>query len=302
MLKKLFSNKKNRGAKKNSLFQKRKKTQATYKKRKNFSFRLDANFFRKIRYFYYAVGFIALTSFIYFFGFSNYFLVTTLKVEKQDNNSSIEIAYWVLDPYIGKNIFILDVSELKKELFESQENLGKITITKQFPKTLRVNLSSYKELYNTIIKDKWYLMLANGSVVPWTSEELLQIYLKYDTFPLFYEYKSIVPARELASIYALEQQMKANFLGSKLQKVNYYVAAKEVHFILETGATLIFDVIGDPAYQIEKLAVFHAENMEITSSTLIYVDLRIQNKLYFCDAETEFDCYNNLNFLYGTER
>lgn len=293
---------KKRGKKRSPLFQKQKKTLATYKRRKNFSLKLDTKFFKKLIVFYYFLGFIVLTTMIYFFWFSNYFLVQDIRVVRQDSNSSIEISYWVLDDLNGKNIFLLDVSRIKDRLFDSQENLWKISVAKQFPKTIKVTLTSYTEVYNTIIKEKPYLLLSNGSLVPWSKEELLDIDLKFSSFPNFYEYKKIVPSGELKSIFNIEELLRKNFITAGIKGVNYYVTEKEAHFIMETWATLIFDLTEPTISQIEKLAVFHQENIEITNPTIIYIDLRITEKLYFCSTENEFTCNENLNFIYGIER
>jgi hypothetical protein len=293
---------KKRGKKRSPLFQKQKKTLATYRKRKNFSLKLDTKFFKKLIFFYYFLGFTVLTTTIYFFWFSNYFLVQDIRVFRQDSNSSIEISYWVLDDLNGKNIFLLDVSRIKDRLFDSQENLWKISVAKQFPKTIKVTLTSYTEIYNTIIKEKPYLLLSNGSLVPGSKEELLGIDLKFSSFPNFYEYKKVVPSGELKSIFNIEELLRKNFITAGIKDVNYYVTEKEAHFIMETWATLIFDLTKPIASQIEKLAVFHQENIEITNPTIIYIDLRIANRLYFCSTENEFTCNENLNFIYGIER
>ncbi len=293
---------KKRGKKRSSLFQKQLKTLATYKKRKNFSLKLDTKFFRKLIVFYYFLWFVALTSMIYFVCFSNYFLVQDIRVVRQDSNSSVEISYGVLDELNGKNIFLLDVSRIKDELFDSQENLWKISVTKQFPKTIKVTQTSYTEVYNTIVDEKAYLLLSNGSLVPGSKEELLDIDLKFDSFPNFYEYKKIVPSNELKNIFGIEELLRKNFITAGINKINYYVTEKEAHFIMETWATIIFDLTEPVESQIEKLAVFHQENIEISNPAIIYLDLRIAERLYFCSTENEFTCNENLNFIYGIER
>lgn len=288
--------------KKNPLFQKHKKTRATYKKRKNYSLKIDASFLKQLRTLYALLWIWIIAALVYLFAFSDYFLIKNLKIQRQDNNSNIEIAYSTLNEYLKKNIFLLDVTTIKNDLFSSQENLWKIQVTKQFPKTLSLNLISYSPLYNTILKEKEYLILANGSAVPGNSIEFQKLDIKFWDFPRFYEYKKILNPDELAQIYEIEKLMKANFISTKIEKINYYVEEKEAHFITDNGATLIFDLVGNVKNQIKKLSVFHTENLQISDPTLIYTDLRISGKLYFCNSENEYNCYNNLNFLYGTER
>jgi len=285
-----------------AIFQKHKNAKSTYKKRKWVSIKIDTNLIKKLSYLYYVIAAIFIWALVYLFAFSQYFLIKNIKVEKQDDYSNIEIAYTILNEYLKDNIFMLDVWEAKKQLSNSQENLWKILISKQFPQTLKVNLTSFSSVYNTLIQEKEYLILANGSSVPGKNEELPFLDLKFTELPVFYEYKKIISEEELRKIYEIDRLIDLNFVTIPYEKINYYIAEKEAHIILESWATIIFDLLWSAETQIEKLSVFHQENLEITNNTLIYTDLRVDGKLYFCTTENEFNCYNNLNFIYWENR
>jgi cell division septal protein FtsQ len=129
---------------------------------------------------------------------------------------------------------LFDIPEAKKKLIDSQENLGRVTILKQFPKTLKLDITSYPSLYNTTIEESEYLVLLNGSITPGKRNGLLTLDMKFSEFPRFYEYKKILKAEELKSIFELEKLMKSNFLTIQSEKINYYIDEKEAHFILKS--------------------------------------------------------------------
>lgn len=298
---KIFWNKKKK-RRNTAIFQKHKNAEATYKKRKWVSIKIDTSFLKKLAYLYYLAWAIFVWALVYLFAFSQYFLIKNISIETEDEYSNTDIAYTILNEYLKDNIFILDVWETREQLSSSQENLWKILISKQFPQTLKVTLTSYTAIYNTIIKEKEYLILANGSAVPGKDKQLPFLDLKFTELPVFYEYKKILSESELRTIFEIDSLLDLNFSINPYEKINYYIDEKEAHIILESWATLIFDLLWNPQSQIEKLSVFNEENLNITNNTLIYTDLRIDGKLYFCTTAEEFNCYNNLNFIYGRER
>jgi hypothetical protein len=82
-------------------------------------------------------------------------------------------------------------------------------------------------VYNTIIKEKEYLVLANGSAVPGKKEDLPFLDLKFTELPVFYEYKKILSESELRTIYEIDTLLKLNFISVPYEKINYYIAEKE---------------------------------------------------------------------------
>ena len=298
----MFRKKNTKRSQRSSLHIKKQATPSLYKKRKATWLQIDAKILQKFYSLYYIAAFGVIAWFVYFFVFSDYFKIENIEITRPNNNSNIEIAYSSIWRLKWKNIFGIDIAELRKNLFENQENLSSAKLTKNFPRTIKIALQSYPELFQTIIQEKNYLVLENGSIVPGTNEELPSLDLLFEDFPDFYEYKTVLKWEELARIYELHDRIRTNFISVDLEKINYFVEAKEAHFVLVSGNTIIFDLVTPPEMQIEKLAVFHQENQPIDTASLIYVDTRVEKRLYYCDTETEFDCYNNLAFIYWQNR
>jgi hypothetical protein len=79
----------------------------------------------------------------------------------------------------------------------------------------------------------------------------------------------------------------------------YFPIEREVHIDLKTGTKLIFDLMGEADEQIEKLLIFHKEQFNLKETKFIYIDLRIKNKIFFCNQEDEYKCILNLKNTYS---
>jgi hypothetical protein len=51
--------------------------------------------------------------------------------------------------------------------------------------------------------------------------------------------------------------------------------------------------------QIEKIVIFNKEYLDINNETIIYIDLRIKNKVFYCLNENEVQCNLNLKSIYS---
>jgi hypothetical protein len=78
----------------------------------------------------------------------------------------------------------------------------------------------------------------------------------------------------------------------------YFPTEREAHIDLKTGTKLIFDFMGDVDEQIKKLLIFHKEQFNLKEAKIIYIDLRIKNKIFFCSQEDEYKCILNLKNTY----
>jgi len=62
---------------------------------------------------------------------------------------------------------------------------------------------------------------------------------------------------------------------------------------------LIFDINVEIDEQLKKLIVFSKEHKNLTKDTTInYIDLRIPNKIYYCENEFVWNCKKNLKLIY----
>jgi len=238
---------------------------------------------------------------------SSFFKVNKIEILREDPRSSINIAYLSIWNIKWKNIFSLNKNNLKNKLKNYQNNINYISITKLYPHTIKIKIWSYKEIYNTIINNKTYLLLTNWSVVPINkiNKNLLTININNNKIGNFIDYKQIVKKEKLDKIIYIENKLKKNLLTNKIISIDFFPIQREVHIILKNKTRIIFDINQNLNWidkQIKKIIIFNKQYHNINKNDIIYIDLRIKYKLYYCDIEKKYDCYNNLKRIYSIKK
>ena len=250
------------------------------------------------------IFFILIIIFIYN---SSFFKIKKIEILRQDPRTNISIAYMAIWDLKWKHIFKVDKNKLKEKLKNYQNNINYINISKFYPSTLRIKIWSYKEIYNTTINWKNYTILENWSVIPTNKQEenLLQLNILTNKQEKFVDYKQILKKKYLDKIRYIENKLNKNLLALQIKKIDYYVTAREVHFIFKNNLRIIFDISGNVENinnQIKKLIIFNKEYKNLNKTDIIYIDLRVKYKLYYCDTEEEYKCYQNLKRIYEIKK
>ena len=73
---------------------------------------------------------------------------------------------------------------------------------------------------------------------------------------------------------------------------------KEIHFQIKDGPLLIYTLIRDLKQQIKKTSIFNTEHKSLQDSDIIYIDMRVDQKIYYCDSSEEYQCKQNLKKIY----
>lgn len=274
------------------------------KKRKNITFK---NFnFNKIKilwnnnmHYYFAIILIFISILLYIFLWP-IFKIKYIEIIKQDNITNMTIAYKATDKYRGTSIFNINNKEILKRLRDYQYNIKNIKTEIDLPNTLKIKISSYKWLFNTTINEKSFIITENGTLVPSIySEKLkeLKIIKKFDKNK-FIDYKKILNDNFIKNISLIINNIKENIIDINIKEIKYYVTERELHIKTENGTLLIFNLNSDIKEQIKKLSIFNKEHINIEKSKIIYLDLRIKNKVFYCTTENEYQCYKNLKSVY----
>ena len=112
------------------------------------------------------------------------------------------------------------------------------------------------------------------------------------------EYKQLFNPLFIEKIQILEKWIKDNLLNISFWDMYYFPKEREVHITVWKETKLIFDLNGDIQEQIKRFMIFNKENLALKNPSILYIDLRIKNKVFFCTTETEFDCRKTLNYYY----
>ena len=182
-----------------------------------------------------------------------------------------------------------------------QPNLKSIESSLQLPDTLQINIESYPGLFQTQIWNKSYVVTQNGVLVPKKpSESLLSIQLELSDGISFLDYKQIFKQQYIEQISMMTTLLTDNLLWAEITSWKYYQTERELHIELQNATLLLFDLDTSAKQQVEKAIVFHKESADILSGDIIYIDLRVKNRIFYCGIDEVKQCEQNLNSIYGT--
>ncbi len=249
---------------------------------------------------------IFIISTIFIFN-SSFFKIKTIEILRQDPRTNINIWYMAIWNLKWKNIFNINKNILIKKLKNYQNNLNYIDISKKLPTKIIIKLWSYKAIYNTNINNKNYLILVNWTLIPTNKidDKLLKINILNKKLPSFIEYKQILDKTYLDKIQYIQNKLNKNLLTNKIIQIDYFPISREVHFIFKNKIRIIFDINQNYKWidsQIKKLLIFKKEKKLLNENNLIYIDLRIKYKIFYCSKKEKYNCYKNLKNIYNIKK
>jgi hypothetical protein len=212
----------------------------------------------------------------------------------------MDISYKSVENYRWKSIWYPEKKEVLKNLQNYQQNIRDINLNLELPDTLKIIIDSYKWVFNTTINDKTFIITENWTLIPSIySTDLKELIIKnVSEKGKFFDYKKIFDEKYIQKIFYTKKILSENLLNIKIKNTIYYVIERELHIITENGLNIIIDLDYDTKLQIEKLAIFNKEQLDIGKNPLIYIDLRINNKIFYCTPENKVHCINNLKNIY----
>lgn len=274
--------------------------------KKRRSFIIKNNYLEKLKIFwnnvtnYYLIIWIILLVIIIYIIFWPLFKIKTINIIWQDNITNRLIAYKSVEDYRWKSIWNVEKKDILKDLKNYQHNISDIKLDISLPSTIRININSYKWIFNTTINNKTFIITENWTLIPSSySSDLSELNIKYDfDKSLFLDYKKVLEWKYITKISSTKKIFLENFINIKIKKLFYYEVWRELHITTEQDTTIIFDLDTDTKMQIEKLAIFNKEHLNIDKSNIVYIDLRINNKIFYCPIEEIVKCNKNIKSIY----
>jgi len=272
--------------KKESFFKKRKKTII---KIPDFSVIFTKHNLKRIV----IISWVSLSIIWIFSLFSPFFNLKTVEIYNIWDNALIDmnIAYTSIEKFRDKNMFLLSKSNIKTSIINYQKNINYVTI-KKYPldKKIVIKLNSIEWLFYTTINWKKYIITKNWVFIPTNNS-----WKKYSELNIIFSKEGEFINR----IIDTKEQLKSNILWIKIKSITYFEKERELHIDLENNLKLIFDIDSDTEEQIEKIAIYNKEQKNISKPIdLYYIDLRVPNKLYYCENEMLNICRENLIRIY----
>lgn len=232
-----------------------------------------------------------------------FFRVKYIEITKKDNITNMDIAYKALENLRWQQMFKMNELDIFNRLKNYQENIQSVELNLSLPSTIKIKIGSHKEVFNIIINEKSYILLENGAIIPSNHSKNLKLLNTITNIDKnkFIEYKQVFKPIYIRKISNILKRFEQNFLNIQIKDLYYYEIWKELHIELESGTLLIFS-IDDNALedvQIEKLAIFNKDHFEINNWNFVYIDLRVNNKIFYCSVENKVQCDANLRGIYG---
>jgi len=274
------------------------------KRKKNNKFQLKINFKldkKKILYITFIWIVISLISIVYVLKWW-YFSIKKINIEIQDNITDEDIAYKSVDLIRNKSIFLENKENIIKKIIDYQKNIRDIYISKRLPDTINIKLKSYPILMKINYNDNIYFLTSNWVLIPYKKindkKDLIKINVidkKINKYKII-SYKKIFKKEKIKKIYLLINSFRNNLIDHHIWKIIYYKNERELHIITKNKTIFIFSLEEDIEKQLKKLIVFHKEKDK--KLKYVYIDLRIEDKLYLCPYKNEFQCLRNYKRIY----
>lgn len=214
----------------------------------------------------------------------------------------MDIAYKALDSLRWKQMFKINELDIFNKLKDYQDNIQSVRLNLNLPSTIKVEIGSYEGIFNVVINEKDYILLKNGTLIPSNHNKdlrLLNIITNIDKNK-FIEYKQVFEPKFLQKISTIIKKFEQNFLDTQIESLYYYETWREFHLKLGNQTLLIFSIDDSDSEdeQIEKLAIFNKDYFGINSWNFVYIDLRIWNKIFYCNIDNKEQCEKNLKWIY----
>jgi len=198
-----------------------------------------------------------------------------------------------------KPILFINKDEVKNMILSHQPNIIDIYIRKILPNNLKIILKSRESIFLFNIDNKFYEITSNWVIIP--SKEKIGIQkiniIWFDNLWIF-EYKKMFKEEYIKKIKEILDKIIKKNSFIKLSEITYFKKERELHIINENKTIIIFDLNKDINAQIEKLNVFYKEYFKKINSWIVYIDLRINERVIFCDTKEEFQCKQNYKSIY----
>lgn len=252
-------------------------------------------------YLYYLIIWIILCiSSLYLLFFSHYFQLKNIDIIRNDENVNINIIYKTIDNFRFYPIFFIDKKLIEEKIKYSQPNIDNIEIKKILPDSIKITLSSKKNLFKTIINGKTYILTENWVILPSNKEtNLEELNIIWLDFLWIIDYKKILIEDNIKNINYIIESIKNTNSFINISKLNYYKKEQELHIITNDDIILIFDLQKDRITQVKKLNIFYKEKKNSIKTKIIYIDLRINGRIIYCDSSNEFQCKKNIKEIYN---
>ncbi len=229
--------------------------------------------------------------------------IKEINIIRLDENINIRLIEKRLDELKWQFLFSVKPNYIEDIIKETQQNIKSVSISKIPPHKITIRLSSYDTIFSTNVVWKEYLISQNWVFLPnrLKISKFPKIEIKGLELQNYPNYKKILKSDDLYKLVYLRENLEKNIANLKIQKSIYYKVFKEIHFVINNKTRLIFDLEWNLDEKLKQIFVFNRERINITKGWIIYIDNRVNWKIYYCDKEELPNCIENINYIYDED-
>ncbi len=257
------------------------------------------NEIKKINIYYYIIWVFLILSSLYVLFFSHYFSIKNIDIIRQDDIINIDLSYKSIENIRYKPILFVDKISVQKSLITHQPNIKEVYIRKILPDNIKIILTSYPSNFIFQNDSKFYEITDNWVVIPTKQKEnLTKLNIKTVSNIWVLDYKKIFNWEYIVKIKEILDIIKQKNSFLKISDLTYYKKEAELHIKDQSWTIIIFDLNKNTSVQVEKLNIFYKKYANQIKYWIIYLDLRINEKIIYCARDSEFQCKQNLKSIY----
>lgn len=254
---------------------------------------------KKINVYYYVIWVFLILSSLYILFLSHYFSVKNIDIIRENELINIDLSYKSVENFRYKPILFTDKNQIKLNLLSHQPNIKNIVIRKIMPDNIKIVIEWFESIFWVEFNNKFYEITSNWVIVPSKKKEDIQkIKIVWLSNLWIIDYKKIFKDIYIEKIKNIIELIKTKNSFITINDIIYYYKEAELHIIDQNWTTIIFDLIKEENIQIEKLNIFHKNYINKIKFWIIYLDLRINEKIIYCARDNEFQCKQNLKSIY----
>lgn len=255
---------------------------------------------KNINIYYYIIWLFLIISSIYLFIFSHYFSIKNIDIIRQSDLININIVYNSIEDIRYKPLIFANKEEIKNHILAHQPNISYVNIKKILPDNLKIILWSFDSVFLFNLWDKIYEITKNWTVIPWKEKKNIKLKIVWLDNLWIMDYKKIFNEYHITQMTQLLDQLKQKIPSLTYKNYTYYKKESEFHIVTEKWTIIIFDLNKDINVQVKKLNIFlNKKDIKKNKNAIIYIDLRVNQKIFYCDSSNEFQCRLNLNLIYN---
>lgn len=237
-------------------------------------------FFSKIKKFAIIIGsLVAIILLFQLFFFSNYFLVTEVKINNKEfeNENLTNSIKKNTKAVLGKNLIFTDLKEINSKLLDKFPELEGIEISKNYPNAVEITFQEFPLSANLITESKSikksYIINSIGYAVKENLENTALPYIKVKSDEPINTKVPVIEAAKLKYILDTIIYFEDKF-GMRIVEVEYKKIPREIHLLTEKDFYIWLDIQYPADEQLKKLKKALVK-LDIFSESLSYIDLRI---------------------------